>query len=107
MKQIDSQEKLVEEMAMAAVRRRHTLFTFSVSDEQVLRHHADEIETEKDNAHIMLSVVKANVHLAAKVCPECNGDGEFPKLLNGDGGFGGGVVSNTCKTCKGFGVMAI
>lgn len=56
-------------------------------------------------AEAVLSVVKANLSKIAEVCPECNGDGEFPKLLSNDGGFGGGVISNPCKTCNGTGIV--
>lgn len=43
-----------------------------------------------------LSVVKQNIHLVAKVCPECKGTGSPV-----------GLIGYKCVTCKGHGVVPI
>lgn len=54
----------------------------------------------------MLSVVRENIGEIAEVCPECGGSPEgVPSLISSDGGFGGGVVHNNCKLCRGTGVV--
>jgi len=56
---------------------------------------------------IILGVVFSAIEAGevCEVCPECNGAGELIELLSNDGGFGGGVISNTCKCCHETGLV--
>ena len=48
-------------------------------------------------AEQMLSVIKENIHLVARVCPECDGLGV--RLIYD--------TTPECSACKGYGIIAI